>query len=60
MCFYTHTCSKKDLKVPGCGFNGGAFVGGMFLVIGIIVLIAGIYFFYRWKTGRKFDYRELK
>jgi len=59
-CFYTHSCSKKELTVPHCGFNGGSFVGGMFLVIGILLLLIAIYFFYRWRTGRKFDYRELR
>lgn len=59
-CFYTHSCSKHDLQPTHCGFNGGSFVGGMFLVIGILILLVGIYFFYRWRTGKKFDYRELR
>lgn len=59
-CFYAHTCSSSGIVVKKCGFNGAAFVGGMFLVIGIAVLAVGGYIFYRWKTGRKFDYRELK
>jgi len=67
-CFYSHTCNApppptptpSPTPAPKCGFNGGAFVGGMFFVIGVAVLIVGAYLFYRWRTGRKFDYRELK
>jgi len=66
-CFYAHTCSTPPTPPPPptpeekkCGFNGAAFVGGMFFVIGVAVLIIGAYLFYRWRTGRKFDYRELK
>jgi len=59
MCFFTHSCTKKDDGLK-CGFSGGAFVGGMFLIIGILIFIIAGYFFYRWRTGRKFDYRELK
>jgi hypothetical protein len=43
-----------------CGFDGGSFVGGMFLVIGLIVVGGAAYLFYRWKTGRKILYTELR
>jgi len=43
-----------------CGFDGGAFVGGMFLVIGLIVLAVLAFLFYRWKTGKKLLYTELR
>lgn len=62
MCFYTHSCAPDPTPIPPnkkCGFNGGSFVGGMFLVIGVLVLLVGAYLFLRWKTGKKFDYREL-
>jgi len=62
-CFLSHTCSAPNpppVVPPKCGFNGGSFVGGMFFVIALVVLCVGGYLFYRWRTGRKFDYRELK
>lgn len=39
-----------------CGFNGGAFVGGMFLMGGIILLGIIGYAFYRWRTGNRIQY----
>jgi len=59
-CFFAHTCTSTKHESKKCGFNGGAFVGGMFFVIGLVVLGVGGYLFYRWRSGRKFDYRELK
>jgi len=63
-CFLTHTCTitppSPPPPQPKCGFNGGSLVGGMFLMIGLVVLCVGGYLFYRWRTGRKFDYNELK
>jgi multidrug resistance efflux pump len=32
----------------------------MFLVIGLIVVAGVAYLFYRWKTGRKILYTELR
>jgi len=55
---WVHTCELP--LVQKCGFDGGAFVGGMFLVIGLIVLAALAYIIYRWKTGRKILYTELR
>jgi len=52
-----HTCGPQNNQ---CGFDGGAFVGGMFLVIGIVLLAVGGWMFYRWKTGKKILYTELK
>jgi len=55
---WVHSCEP----IPGthCAFDGGAFVGGMFLVIGLLVLGALAYIVYRWKTGRKILYTELR
>jgi len=58
-CLITHTCGAP-IYPSSCGFDGGAFVGGMFLVIGVVGLLIGIYVFYRWKTGRHISYSELK
>jgi len=52
-----HTCVKTPEKK--CSFDGGAFVGGMFLVIGLIILGVGGYAFWRYRTGAKTSYREL-
>ena len=39
----------KSLSCPGPGgFDGGSFVGGMFFVIGLGALAAGIYFVVQW------------
>jgi len=48
--------------IPGKtgGFDGGSYVGGMFTVIGLIVVAGAAYLFYRWKTGKKILYTELR
>jgi len=43
-----------------CGFDGGAFVGGMCLGIGLVAIGIGGFLFYRWRTGKKATYSELK
>lgn len=58
-CMFTHTCGSTPIKGGGHKFSGGSFVGGMFFVIGLLALAVGGYMFYRWRTGKKFDYREL-
>jgi len=56
-----HSCDPTPISPPQkCGFDGGSFVGGMFLVIGVIVVGGVAYLFYRWKTGRKILYTELR
>jgi len=58
---WLHTCAPTPINpAQKCAFDGGAFVGGMFLVIGLIVLGAIAYIVYRWKTGRKILYTELR
>jgi len=58
---WLYSCDPTPIKpVPKCAFDGGAFVGGMFLVIGVIVLGAVAFIVYRWKTGRKILYTELR
>jgi len=42
------------------GFDGGSFVGGMFLIIGLFAISAIAYLVWRWKTGRKILYTELR
>jgi len=60
-CAVVHICGTTPIPpAPTCGFDGGAFVGGMFLVIGVIVLIVLAVIFYRWKTGKKILYTELR
>jgi len=55
------TCDPTPINPPTkCGFDGGAFVGGMFLVIGLIVLGAIVFIVYRWRSGRKILYTELR
>jgi len=63
------TCVDSDISschvalgcgFPGCGFDGGAFVGGMFLGIGLVAIGIGGFLFYRWKTGSRAAYSELK
>jgi len=60
--FYAHGCAPTPIVKPThCkSFDGGSFVGGMFLVIGLLILAVGGYMFYRYKTGHKFSYQELK
>jgi len=54
----SHSC--KATPAEKCGFDGGAFVGGMFLGIGLIAIGIGGYLFYRWKVGGgRGAYREL-
>jgi len=60
-CLITHTCGSTPVPpAQECNFDGGAFVGGMFLVIGLIVLVVLAVIFYRWKTGKKVLYTELR
>jgi len=49
---WVHACGTTPVTPPQkCGFDGGAFVGGMFLVIGLIVLGVLAFIVYRWKSG---------
>jgi len=57
---YVHACDPEPIIPTHCGFDAGAFVGGMFLVIGLIVLGVLAFIVYRWKTGNKILYTELK
>jgi hypothetical protein len=58
-CLFTHICNEPP-ATSSCSFDGAAFVGGMFLIIGLLLLAVGGYYFYQWKTGRRFTYTELK
>jgi len=62
-CATAHTCPSGGgggHVCKTCGFDGGSFVGGMFLVIGLIVLLVGGYLFFKWKTTRRVSYTELR
>jgi len=69
-CDDINTCVDSDASnchvASGCGFgnycafDGGAFVGGMFLGIGLVAIAIGGFLFYRWKMGNKATYSELK
>jgi len=54
-CLIAHSCAAAET----CGFDGGAFVGGMFLSWGLLALGVGGWFFYRWKVANKRAYTEL-
>jgi len=60
--FFAHGCSPTPFNKPThCkSFDGGSFVGGMFLVIGLLILGVGGFMFYRYKTGKKVLYQELR
>jgi len=51
--------SCKESGQEKCGFDGGAFVGGMFLIIGLAVVGGGGYYFYKYKTGKSSSYNQL-
>jgi hypothetical protein len=57
--FYAISCGAAPPAKTG-GFDGGSYVGGMFTVIGLIVVGGAAYLFYRWKTGKKILYTELR
>ena len=44
-----------------CGFDGGSFAGGMFLIIGLLLIGVGGFFGYRyWQNRQNPSYTELK
>ena len=51
--------ASPDDSGENCGFDAGAFVGGMFLVIGLLILAMIGYFVYVYKFGRKASYNQL-
>jgi hypothetical protein len=53
---FAHSCSDSNGK---CGFDGGAFVGGMFLGLGLCAIGIGGFLFYRFKMNKKPGYSEL-
>jgi len=57
-CFFAHTCVPDNGS--SCGFNGGAFVGGMFLVIVLAGILGAGWAFYQWRSGARVHYTELK
>lgn len=60
-CFLSHTCASQTVVVSKKGgFNAASFVGGMFLVIGILALALVAFFIYRWKVNQRANYTELK
>lgn len=58
-CFLSHSCGGSPVQ-KSKGFSAGSFVGGMFLVIGILALALVGYFVYRWKVNKRPAYTELK
>jgi len=54
-----HQCQGTQAAGGKCGFDGGAFVGGMFLVIGIAILGGGGFAFYKYRTGKAASYNQL-
>jgi hypothetical protein len=58
-CLFAHTCFPNNGGGNSCKFDGGAFVGGMFLGIGLVAIGIGGFLFYRWKMGKKPGYSEL-
>lgn len=55
-CPFVHACSGKSSK---SSFDGGAFVGGMFLGLGLCAIGIGGFLFYRYKMNKKPGYSEL-
>eukprot|EP01116_Phalansterium_solitarium_P018413 TRINITY_DN4863_c0_g1_i2.p1 TRINITY_DN4863_c0_g1~~TRINITY_DN4863_c0_g1_i2.p1 ORF type:complete len:358 (-),score=105.68 TRINITY_DN4863_c0_g1_i2:398-1471(-) len=64
-CAYRHYCSPSPSPSGSNsgdsprGFDAASFVGGMFLIVGIVVIGVAIYAFYRWRVARR-TYTELK
>jgi len=58
-CLIAHTCPIHTKKEKKAGFDGGSFVGGMFLVIGLVGLGVVGYLIYRWKFSQRANYTEL-
>jgi hypothetical protein len=56
-CTLAASCTQP---VASDGFSGSSFVGGMFLVIGILCLVLLGFFIYRWKVNKTGTYTELK
>jgi len=57
-CFFSHSCSEEP--TGKCGFDSASFVGGMFLVTGVGIVGVVAFVFYKWKTGPRATYTELK
>lgn len=55
-CQLTHTCGRTS---RGSHFNAGSFVGGMFVMLGAIVLLAGAYFLYTNWASRRNAYQQV-
>jgi len=58
-CFFAQGCGS-GITVKKGGFDAGSFVGGMFLVIGLIVLGGGAFVVYKWKFSNRPSYTELR
>jgi len=56
-CLFAHTCTPTK---NSCGFRAGDFLGGMFLMLVLALLAFAGVAFYRWKTGSRPAYTELK
>jgi len=54
-CTYSPICG-----LPECKFAGGTFVGGMFLILGVVLLAGGAIWLYKWKNSKQVMYSELK
>jgi len=56
-CQLAHTCHEPCSSSHH--FNAGSFVGGMFVMLGAIVLIAGAYFLYSHWVSRRTEYQQV-
>eukprot|EP01119_Soliformovum_irregulare_P005559 TRINITY_DN17301_c0_g1_i1.p1 TRINITY_DN17301_c0_g1~~TRINITY_DN17301_c0_g1_i1.p1 ORF type:complete len:406 (-),score=12.90 TRINITY_DN17301_c0_g1_i1:8-1159(-) len=59
-CLLTLTCDAIPIDPTCPSFSGKSFVGGMFLIIGLMVVGVAAFAFYRWYTGKKILYTELR
>jgi hypothetical protein len=58
-CPLAPSCSSPS-PVASNSFSGSSFVGGMFLVIGILCLVLLGFIIYRWRANKTGTYTELK
>jgi len=58
-CLFAHTCTSPT-PPTSCGFRAGDFLGGMFLMLVLFLIAFAGLAFYRWRTGSRPAYTELK
>jgi len=61
ICDVSTQCAAAPTPQPTCPrkFDGGSFVGGMFLIVGVILLVAAGLVFYRKRKASTGSYEAL-